>query len=152
MYSASLCPHFNGVGRFWRWLCAYLLTDQAYAVAIMRYGEEDGKKLKLWFYLGCALPLWVLWQAGTVIGVIVGIKIPASWALDFAVPLTFMAIMLPNLRDAATVVSAITSGFVSVTAFRLPMNLAIIVSIVAGILTGFTLETVALKKASQKKR
>jgi len=69
-------------------------------------------------YLGCAIPLWVLWQIGTVIGVIVGMKIPESWSLDFAVPLTFMAIMLPNLRDLAADAAALTSGFISVIAFE----------------------------------
>ncbi len=151
MYSASLSPHFNGIHRFWKWLCAYILTDQAYALAIMQYGDKDSKKLKLWFYLGCAVPLWVLWQVGTVIGVQVGLKIPDSWSLEFAVPLTFMAIMLPNLKDKAAVLAAISSGFISLLAFRLPMNVGIIVSILTGILVGFLTETLLIKTASKTK-
>lgn len=147
MYSASLSPHFNGNGRFWKWLCAYLLTDQAYAVSIMRYDEKDGKTLKLWFYLGCAFSLWVVWQAGTVIGVIVGLKIPETWSLDFAIPLTFMAIMLPNLKDRAAILAAISSGLISLLAFQLPMKIGIIVSILTGILVGFIVETSMINRA-----
>ncbi len=146
MYSASLSPHFNGISRFWKWLSAYLLTDQAYAISIIRYGRHDMQRQKLWFYLGCAIPLWVLWQIGTVIGVIVGLKIPESWSLDFAVPLTFMAIMLPNLRDVAAGVAALTSGFIAVAGFNLPMNISIIIATLSGILVGFGAESFLRRK------
>ncbi|NNF97849.1 MAG: AzlC family ABC transporter permease [Desulfobacteraceae bacterium] len=147
MYSASLSPHFSGIGRFWKWLSAYLLTDQAYAVSIIRFSRRHISGGKLWFYLGCAIPLWVLWQVGTVIGVVVGLKIPESWSLEFAVPLTFMAIMLPNLRDWAAVAAALTSGIIAVAAFNLPMNVSIIVAAVSGILVGFGLESFLERKA-----
>lgn len=148
MYSASLSPHFSGISRFWKWISAYLLTDQGYAVSIIRYSQQHHLPgQKLWFYLGCAIPLWVLWLIGTVIGVIVGLKIPESWSLDFAVPLTFMAIMLPNLRDWAAGVAALTSGLISVVAFNLPMNISIIVAAVSGILVGFFTESLLRRKA-----
>jgi len=75
------------------------------------------------------------------------LKIPESWSLDFAVPLTFIAIMLPNLRDLAAGAAALTSGFISVIAFNLPMNISIIVAAVSGILAGFYTESLLRRKA-----
>jgi predicted branched-subunit amino acid permease len=63
---------------------AYLLTDQAYALTVYREGDVK------WYYVGAALGLWVTWQTTTVIGVVVGARVPDSWQLTFAVPLTFL--------------------------------------------------------------
>ena len=37
MYSASLAPHFRRLSARWKALLAYLLTNQAYAVAIPHF-------------------------------------------------------------------------------------------------------------------
>jgi 4-azaleucine resistance transporter AzlC len=42
MYSASLAPHLRGIGPWHRTVYAYLLTDQAYAVSIVRFAERPG--------------------------------------------------------------------------------------------------------------
>jgi hypothetical protein len=44
------------------------------------------------------VPIIPLWYAGTIVGVVAGTAIPASWGLDFVVPLTFLAIIAPALR------------------------------------------------------
>src|SRR5512136_1714836 len=37
LYSASIAPHLAHLSRRWKWLLAYLLTDEAYAVTITHY-------------------------------------------------------------------------------------------------------------------
>ncbi len=62
LYSASLAPHVEHLDRRWRWLLAYLLTDEAYAMAITRYRRDDASPYRHWFFFGTALTLWTAWQ------------------------------------------------------------------------------------------
>ncbi len=72
----------------WKWLLAYLLTDEAYAVTILYYQEPGDDRQKHWYFLGAGLALWTAWQLSTAAGIFLGGHIPASWSLDFASPLT----------------------------------------------------------------
>jgi 4-azaleucine resistance transporter AzlC len=138
LYSASLAPHVRHLGRGWKWLLAYLLTDEAYAVAISRYssGGAPSPDLRHWYYFGAGMALWATWQISTAVGVFVGGQIPESWGLDFALPLTFIAIVIPALRDRAATAAALVGGLVALGAFGLPLKLGLIVAAIAGILAG----------------
>ena len=102
--SASIAPHFNGLPTAWRGVLAYLLTDQADAVSIAAY-NEGVQQSKSWFYCGAGFTLWTIWQAGTAAGIFPGTHISASWSLDFAIPLTFLALLFPTIRNRHSVIS-----------------------------------------------
>src|SRR2546426_787043 len=112
LYSASVAPYLSRLGLRWKLLLAYLLTDEAYAMAITHYQQtgpptpaptarggarEDQRH---WFFLGAGATLWTTWQVSTAIGLYVGARIPASWNLEFALPLTFVALVVPAVRRA----------------------------------------------------
>ncbi len=149
MYSASLAPHFTRLHRRWKWFLAYLLTDQAYALSILAFGQKVTAPNRHWFYLGAALGLWVTWQAATVVGVLVGLQVPSSWGLGFAIPLTFLALLFPSLKDLPSLAAAVAAGFVSTAAFDLPLNTAILAAAFIGIGVGFALESY-LEKGKRK--
>ena len=65
LYSASVAPHAQRLSPPWKWLLAYLLTDEAYAVVITHYNENSEAAHKHWFFLGAGLTLWAAWQAST---------------------------------------------------------------------------------------
>ena len=135
MYSASLAPHFEGLPLSGRGLLAYLLTDQAYAVSIAAYSGERRSR-KPWFYLGAALTLWSVWQAGTLAGAFLGGSIPRTWSLDFAIPLTFLALLFPTLRSRPDLVAAVGAGALALAAHRLPYNLGLLLAAAGGIVAG----------------
>lgn len=139
MYSASIGPHFKGLSLKWRSVLAYLLTDQAYAVSITRF-DNGLKEHKHWFYLGAALAMWGTWQGSTMAGVFLGTQVPESWSLDFAIPLTFIALAAPLVKGRAAVAAALTAGLIAVVATRLPFNSNLIVAAVLGILVGVLVE------------
>lgn len=143
MYSASLAPHFQHLPKRWRWPLAYLLTDQAYAMSINRYlsGAPSAHEHKHWFYLGVAVTMWFTWQPATAAGILLGAAVPASWSLDFAIPLTFMALLVPGLRDRPTLIAAGVGGGVAVLAAALPFNLGLVLAAVSGIAAGVVAET-----------
>lgn len=141
LYSFSLAPHLARLPRRWHWLLAYLLTDEAYAVTILRYRDESiDLAHKHWFWLGSGITLWVVWQASTVAGVFLGAQVPQSWSLDFTLALTFIGIVIPALRDHPSRVAAAVAGGVAVLAFGLPYKLGLMLAALAGVLGGVWIE------------
>ena len=70
------------------------------------------------------------------IGYLAGNVIPASWSLEFAVPLCFIALVAPVLRDAPAIVAAAAAGGFVLALAALPMKLNLIVAGVIGIVAG----------------
>ncbi len=136
LYSASVAPHVQKLNPVWKTVLAYLLTDEAYAVAITRYNREDDSLCKHWYFLGAGLALWTSWQISTAVGVFLGTQIPPGWSLDFTLALTFIALVIPSLRDRPSLLAAISAGVVAILAAGLPYKLNLIVAAVAGIIVG----------------
>lgn len=135
MYSASIAPYLSKLSRLTRSGLAYLLVDQVYAMVIAQYqGDIDRDRPQ--YYLGLGLSLWVVWMAMTAIGAIVGTGVPESLELSFAVPLVFLALLVPAMKDRGTVTAGLIGGTVGVLAAGLPLNLGLPVGAVAGVLTG----------------
>ena len=143
MYSASLAPHFQHLGRRWRLPLAYLLVDQNYALSINRYraAGTDGWRLGHWFYLGAGTTLWLTWQAATAVGVFMGAGVPRDWSLDFAIPLVFMVLLVPALHDRAHIGAALVGGVVATAAADAPLHLGLVIGALSGIAAGVALES-----------
>lgn len=99
MYSASLAPHFQKLTSKWKVLLSYLLSDQAYAVSISHLEDPLNQKIGHWYFLGAAVAMWLTWQSSLFLGMVVGVNLPSSWSLDFTVPLTFLALAVPTIKD-----------------------------------------------------
>lgn len=140
LYSASVAPHVRYLSRGWRLLLAYLLTDEAYAVTITHYNREGDSPERHWYFLGAGLTLWSAWQASTAIGIFIGAQIPASWPLGFVLPLTFIALVVPALKDRAGVASALVAGLVGLLAIAFPYKTGLLAAALIGILTGLVIE------------
>jgi 4-azaleucine resistance transporter AzlC len=141
LYSASVAPHVRPLRPAWKWLLAYLLTDEAYAVTITHYLRGSNLTHKHWYFLGAGLALWGTWQTSTAVGIFLGARVPASWSLDFTLALTFIAIVVPALKDRASVASALSAGGVAVLAAGLPYKLGLMLAALTGIVVGVALET-----------
>lgn len=139
MYSASIAPYLTRLSEYRRWLLSYLLVDQVYALSIIAYEEETAVN-RTWYYLGTALPSWVCWQSGVVIGVVVGDALPTGLQLEFAVPLLFLALLVPTIESRATAVAAFVGATTAVIGSALPFQLGLILGVIAGVLVGRTVE------------
>jgi len=137
MYSAALAPWLSHEPTRHRLGAAYVLTDQAFALSITHYGKGAPVEDRLRYYLGVAVPLWVNWQVTTLIGALVGSKIPDDVPLDFAIPLCFLVLLVPTMQDRPTVVAAVVAGVGAVLVAEAGLSdAAIIVGAVAGIGAG----------------
>ena len=138
LYSASVAEHVRHLPRRWRVLLAYLLTDEAYAVAILRYARPvgPGPDLRHWYFLGCGLTLWGCWQLSTALGIAFGARIPPEWDIDFAVPLTFIALLTLLVKERAGQAAALVAAVAVLALAALPYRLGLVLAIVLGLLAG----------------
>jgi 4-azaleucine resistance transporter AzlC len=140
LYSASLAPYLAGLSTRWKALLSYFLTDEAYAPTIIHYEEAGRTPDSHWFLLGAGFALWFNWQIGTALGIFLEAAIPESWSLDFALPLTFIAMVVPVLKNRAAIAAAVSAGIVALAAYFLPYSLGLILAALVGILVGTLLE------------
>jgi len=140
LYSASLAPYLASLSTRWKALLSYLLTDEAYAPSIVHYENDGSTQSGHWFLLGAGLSLWLVWQVSTALGIFLGSAIPESWSLDFALPLTFIAMVMPVLKNRPAVAAALSAGITSLLAYSLPYRLGLILAALVGIVVGTFLE------------
>jgi 4-azaleucine resistance transporter AzlC len=140
LYSASVAPHVRHLDSGWKILLAYLLTDEAYAVTISHYNKAGDPSKKHWYFLGAGLTLWSTWQVSTAMGIFIGAQIPQSWPLDFVLPLTFIAVVVPALKDKAGIAAAVTAALVGLLTLGFPFKTGLLVAAFIGILTGLLVE------------
>ena len=136
MYSAAMAPYLKPLPPRWQNTLAFLLTDQAFAASIRRFNAKDDPRGGALHFLGGGLALWAMWMITNAVGYFAGNLIPPAWSLDFAVPLCFIALVAPLLRDAPLVVAALVGGVAVVALDGMPMKLNLIAAGVLGIVAG----------------
>ncbi len=144
LYSASVAPYTRQLRPAWKWLLAYLLTDEAYAFAILHYHKEEAPLAnKHWYFLGAGLALWGSWQAQHGDRYLPGgCAARESWSLDFTLALSFIALMVPALKGRPGVAAALAAGLVAVLTFNLPYKLGLVTATLVGIGVGLWVEGV----------
>ena len=142
MYSASLAPHLGRVPWWKRAVVSYFMVDQAYAASILKYeGSPDmSPRQKFAYYMGVVTPVCPLWYVATYGGAVLGDVIPPTLPIDFAVPITFLALIVPMLRSFAHVVAALVS-IVGVLVFAfVPFNLGLLLAALLAMMAGAEVE------------
>jgi predicted branched-subunit amino acid permease len=142
MYSASLAPHVGGAPRWQRAPLAYGVADPTFGIVMNRYVLQPSmsRAQKVAHYCGAAVPVCAPWYLATWAGAVAGTAIPAGLALDFAVPITFIALFAPALRSFPHIAAAVVSAAVALALAWLPWNLWLIVAAGAGMVTGSLVE------------
>lgn len=112
LMAAALRPHFARVGVAPRLAAAYVLTDEAFAMAI---GWFRRGRTELAYYATFAVALYVMWNVATVIGMLLGPSIgePRRFGVDFAITATFIAIVVLGVRRRSDAVVALTSALLA---------------------------------------
>ena len=105
---------------------------------ILGKGGEESEKLA--YFLGSATLIWIFWQLAVGAGILAGAELPATWRLEFAAPLAFVAMSIPLLRDRAMVGAALAAGITVIAAQGLPLRLALVAAALTGITAGMLLD------------
>jgi predicted branched-subunit amino acid permease len=136
MYSAAIAPYLKPLPERWQRALAFMLSDQVFAAAIRRFHIDDDRVAAGRHFLGSGFALWFAWQVSCMLGYFAGNLIPASWSLEFAVPLCFIALVAPLYRESPTILAASTAGIAVLALAHLPMRLNLIAAGLLGIFVG----------------
>ncbi len=139
MYSGALAKILSPLSKPLKALSAFWLVDQNFALALNR-SNLFAPHLTPWFYLGTSLPLWLNWILLTMLGATLGKKLPESWSLDFAVPLCFLVLLVPAIRNRPTLAAALVGGITATLLAFLPYRSGLFIGAIAGIATGAWLD------------
>jgi branched chain amino acid efflux pump len=112
LMAAALRPYFARVPVARRLAAAFVLTDEAFAMAI---GWFRRGRTEVAYYATSAVALYLVWNAATVIGMLVGPSIgePRRFGVDFAITATFIAIVVIGIRRRSDAVVAIAAALMA---------------------------------------
>ncbi|MFT7475011.1 MAG: putative branched-subunit amino acid permease [Verrucomicrobiales bacterium] len=134
MYSAALRERFAELPLWFRIVGSYFLLDQQFAVADTAPELRDPTpRYRIWHFLGAGVFLWLVWQVSMAAGVFAGDVVREEWALNFAVPLLFLGLLVMSIRDRPGLLAAVVSGVVVIAGRNLPQGSGLLLAIVLGI-------------------
>jgi predicted branched-subunit amino acid permease len=139
LYGAVLSEHMSDFKMIWKIIISYFLVDQAFAVT-NSYLKKSTDKDKAFHSFGAGATCWIIWQTTTIIGIFLGSIIPDKLGLSFAVPLTFLALIVDDLRKFINVIVIVISGSIATLGYEIiPFKAYIIVAAVSGLITAMIL-------------
>ena len=130
MYSASLVPWLGATSLRDRAAVAYLLLDQTYALSIQHFEANPRLSLqqRLAYFFGTTLVMCPPWVVATWAGATLGRLIPAEFPLDFAVPITFLAMIAPMLRTPAHLAACTVAIVAGLALAWMPNGLGLLIA------------------------
>ena len=135
LYGAVVSEHLSDLKLIWKIVISYFLVDQAFARS-NEYFKKNKDTNKYFHLFGGGITCWVIWQTTTFLGIVLGAFIPEKLGLSFAVPLTFLALLVNDFRKLINVIVIITSGLVATFGFNyVPYKAYVIVAGVTALLT-----------------
>ena len=137
LYGVSVNEYLKKLTLKWRIIFSYLLTDEAYAVSIKYFQNNSKSKYFYYHLLGSGLTLFFTWQVSTLIGIFFGGTIPSYLNLEFIIPLSFIAIIIPMLKKKYDILACLSSGISGIILYKLDIELWIIFSAFCGIFVGY---------------
>lgn len=128
LYSAAMVPVLQNSRFSVKLLSAYFMTDQTYAVMTAHQEKLHTTSDAVRFYLGASVAMCLTWHLSVIGGYIFGNFAPAAWSLDYAVPVSFVALLIPTLKNKKYIAVAVFSCVVSLIMAFLPFKLGLIVA------------------------
>ena len=142
MYSVTLAPHFGELPLRSRALMAYFLVDQSFATTVAEIDRNPAMTAmeKRAVFFGAVVAVAPLWFLASLVGGLVGQAIPPDYALDFALPITFLAMVAPMLRSLPNLVAAGVSIVLSLALAGMPYGTGLLVAAAVAMAAGAGLE------------
>ncbi len=139
LYGAVVSEHLSDLKLIWKIIISYFLIDQAFARS-NEYFKKNKDDNKYFHLVGGGATCWVIWQSTTILGIVLGTAIPEKLGLSFAIPLTFLALLINDFRKLLNVIVIIVSGFVATLGYNIiPFKAYVIIAALTGLLTAIIL-------------
>ena len=139
LYGAVVSEHLSDLKLIWKIIISYFLIDQAFAIS-NEYLKKNKNKNRYFHLVGGGATCGVIWQSTTFFGIILGASIPEELGLSFAVPLTFLALLVNDFRKLINIFVIIVSGAVATFGYNyIPFKAYVIVAALSGLFTAIIL-------------
>jgi len=139
LYGAVVSEHLSDLKLIWKIIISYFLIDQAFARS-NEYFKKNKDENKYFHLVGGGATCWIIWQSTTFLGIILGATIPEKLGLSFAIPLTFLALLINDFRKFVNVFVIIVSGLVATLGYNIiPFKAYVIVAALIGLLSAIIL-------------
>jgi len=147
LYGAVLSEYLNKLSFFWKLTLSYFMTDQAFATSSKYLKSNNDNEISHYHLLGSGFTLWFIWQASTLLGIFLGAIVPEELGLTFAVPLTFLSLIISDLKKIDHFIVILTSGLVATIFYNAPLKSYVLLAAFAGMLVAyfFTLKLTKVK-------
>jgi len=144
IFSAGLQPFFSRLSLWRRLLLAYITVDIGFALSLQRWRDapasERGGTDQVWFFLGISAACWIVWQATSMAGILLGARVPADWGLEFIAIIALLAMTVTMVNNRPTLVGVLIACLVAVTAHGLPYKLGLLLAVVLGMVAALAAE------------
>jgi 4-azaleucine resistance transporter AzlC len=138
LMSSALSVHLKGLHRRWLSLFAYGITDESFALNLVRFreGKWDWKRALTVNHVTNAF-----WVASTIIGGLGGAFIPAhAFGIDYALMGMFLCLLVYQLRGRLYVLTGLIAGAAAVTlSIAIPGNSYIVMASVIAATAGLVI-------------
>ena len=139
LYGVVLSEHMSDFKMIWKIIISYFLVDQAFAVS-NTYLKKNNDKDRAFHVFGAGATGWVVWQTATLAGIFLGSIIPEKLGLSFAVPLTFIALLVEDFGKLKNVIVIIVSGLIATLGYQIvPFKAYVIVAEASGLFVAMIL-------------
>ena len=128
LYGAVLSEYLEKLSFIKKLLISYIVVDQGFAESNKFFKKNKTEQYLHYHLLGTGITMWVCWQIATLAGIILGSFVPEELGLKFAIPLTFIAIVVQDLKKIDHVIVMLVCGISSLLFFEAPFKSYILIS------------------------
>jgi 4-azaleucine resistance transporter AzlC len=137
LYSAVFRDHVRKSSFGLRCSIAFFLTDEMFAVTCAYIVKNE--RFSPVYALSSGITFYIIWNISTFAGIVAGQHIPnlEHFGLEFAIAATFIAIVIPSIKNKSTLVSVISSGLSAIILSIFMKEYALIIATFIGMLCGY---------------
>ena len=128
LYGAVLSEYLEKLSLIKKLLISYIIVDQGFAESNKFFKKNKSEQYLHYHLIGTGCTMWVCWQIATLSGIILGSFVPEELGLKFAIPLTFIAIVIQDLKKIDHLIVMIVCGLSSLLFYDAPFRSYIIIS------------------------
>ena len=137
LYSAVFQTHILKLSWFKRMAFAFFLTDEMFAVSTSHIDKT--RSFSYVYAMTAGVGFYLVWNLATLGGIIAGSSIDniEELGLEFAIAATFIAIVIPSIKDRSTLFAVLVSGFSVLVFDMVGFEYSLIGATILGMITGF---------------
>lgn len=121
----------------WRLPISFVLTDELFAFSHHRKAYRT--KIRLIYALSAGFSFYIAWNLWTLIGIVAGAMLPdlTHLGLDFAIAATFIALVIPGIKNIASLVTVIVAGISATLLKSIEFELWLVCSALLAMTAGY---------------